>query len=256
MSEQTLFRLRVRYGKLGRLKHLGHLEVIHTIERIIRRARMPYAVTQGYSPHMRIGFSAALPVGTSSTCEWYDLFLTEYIPADAALKRLAAASPADLAPVAAGYVDVRAPALTAFLTSQLYRIHLEAGEGVGLDAEALRAALDAVRAGGTVPYLRGKKSKVLDLDRTLVAYELRALPHGAFELVLDTHADNDGAMRPEILLAAIDRVLCANPEAEIVSTGIQDLTGIARYTVERFDQFGCDDTGARLEALPAHAEHL
>lgn len=49
----TLFRLRVRYGKRDRLKYLGHLEVIHTIERIVRRAGLPYAVTQGFSPHAR-----------------------------------------------------------------------------------------------------------------------------------------------------------------------------------------------------------
>lgn len=54
MSEQTLFRLRVRYVKQGRLRYLGHLEVLHTIERIIRRAQLPYAVTQGFSPHMRL----------------------------------------------------------------------------------------------------------------------------------------------------------------------------------------------------------
>ena len=46
----SLFRLRVRYGKRDRLKYLGHLEVIHTIERIVRRAGLPYAVTQGFSP--------------------------------------------------------------------------------------------------------------------------------------------------------------------------------------------------------------
>ena len=50
----SLFRLRVRYGKRDRLKYLGHLEVIHTIERIVRRAGLPYAVTQGFSPHMRV----------------------------------------------------------------------------------------------------------------------------------------------------------------------------------------------------------
>ena len=78
----TLFRLRVRYGKRDRLKYLGHLELIHTIERIVRRAGLPYAVTQGFSPHMRVGFSSALPVGTSSTCEWYDLFMTEFVALD------------------------------------------------------------------------------------------------------------------------------------------------------------------------------
>ena len=103
----TLFRLRVRYGKRDRLKYLGHLEVIHTIERIVRRAGLPYAVTQGFSPHMRMGFSSALPVGTSSTCEWYDLFMTEFVALDEAFGRLAAASPADLAPIEAAYIDVR-----------------------------------------------------------------------------------------------------------------------------------------------------
>lgn len=105
----TLFRLRVRYGKRDRLKYLGHLEVIHTIERIVRRAGLPYAVTQGFSPHMRVGFSSALPVGTSSTCEWYDLFMTEFVALDEAFGRLAAASPADLAPIEAAYIDVRTP---------------------------------------------------------------------------------------------------------------------------------------------------
>ena len=81
-DNSTLFRLRVRYGKRDRLKYLGHLEVIHTIERIVRRAGLPYAVTQGFSPHMRVGFSSALPVGTSSTCEWYDLFMTEFVALD------------------------------------------------------------------------------------------------------------------------------------------------------------------------------
>ena len=116
----SLFRLRVRYGKRDRLKYLGHLEVIHTIERIVRRAGLPYAVTQGFSPHMRVGFSSALPVGTSSTCEWYDLFMTEFVAHDEAFGRLAAASPADLAPIEAAYIDVRTPALTAQLTRLSY----------------------------------------------------------------------------------------------------------------------------------------
>ncbi len=68
-NAQALFRLRVRYIKQGRLAYLGHLEVLQTIERIVRRAGLPFAVTQGFSPHMRLGVTSALPVGTSSICE-------------------------------------------------------------------------------------------------------------------------------------------------------------------------------------------
>ena len=133
----SLFRLRVRYGKRDRLKYLGHLEVIHTIERIVRRAGLPYAVTQGFSPHMRVGFSSALPVGTSSTCEWYDLFMTEFVALDEAFGRLAAASPADLAPIEAAYIDVRTPALTAQLTRR---------RGAPCDRHAARGPRHRLRA--------------------------------------------------------------------------------------------------------------
>ena len=44
-----------------------------------------------------------------------------------------------------------------------------------------------------------KKSKRLDLDHTLVGYELTAGERpDHLVLMLDTHADNEGSMRPEI----------------------------------------------------------
>ena len=222
----SLFRLRVRYGKRDRLKYLGHLEVIHTIERIVRRAGLPYAVTQGFSPHMRVGFSSALPVGTSSTCEWYDLFMTEFVALDEAFGRLAAASPADLAPIEAAYIDVRTPALTAQLTRLSYRIDLA----------------------------RGKKSKRLDLDHTLVGYELTAGERpDHLVLMLDTHADNEGSMRPEILLSAADVLLqglTPGVDAPIVSTGMQDLVTICSYDVERQNQACEDDEGRLVSPIP------
>lgn len=156
-DNSTLFRLRVRYGKRDRLKYLGHLELIHTIERIVRRAGLPYAVTQGFSPHMRVGFSSALPVGTSSTCEWYDLFMTEFIALDEAFERLAAASPADLAPIEAAYIDVRTPALTAQLTRLSYRIDLHLDPEAPVSADEMRAAIDTLRAGHGIDYARAAK---------------------------------------------------------------------------------------------------
>lgn len=248
MTEQLLFRLRVRYVKQGRLRYLGHLEVLHTIERIVRRAGLPYAVTQGFSPHMRAGFSAALPVGSSSSCEWFDVFLTELVPASDALERLRAAAPVDLSPQEAGYVDVRADALTAFITRAEYRIGLF-GAVPGVTLERLREALASVSARGEIPYARGKKEKVLDLEKTLLAYDVKAAEDGAFVLALSTRMDNDGALRPEILIAAIDAVLRGEPDARIVSTGIQQLTMFDHYEVERTDQYGEAADGHRLNPL-------
>lgn len=249
MSEQTLFKLRVKYVKEGRLRYLGHLELAHTIERVVRRAGLPYAVTQGFSPHMRVGFSSALPVGTVSECEWYDLYLTAYVPVSEALPALVAATPQDMRPVHAAYVDVRTPALTACITRAEYRIALTASEGSLWTVADLECAIDELREKGSIDYLRGRKRKTLDLQRTLLGYRATPVadPAGAV-LELDTYMDNEGSLRPEILLAALDLRLSdpartggdADCGEEIVSTGTTSYRCFSRADIIRTRQWGED----------------
>lgn len=252
MSESPVCRLRVSYVKSGRLKYLGHLEVLHTVERIVRRAGLPYAVTQGFSPHMKMGFSSALPVGTSSTCEWFDLYMMERLPESACLERLVAASPADLAPTGCGYIDVFAPALTAVLTHMEYEVTLHPAEGASLNVESIESACSSVRALHALSYARGKKSKTLDLDHTLKGVEVSALDDGTFKMFLSCHSDNDGSMRPELLVAAMDRVLAGRGdtlESEPIATGVQKLATIAAFDVVRIEQAAENAEGEAVSPL-------
>ena len=83
-----LARLRVEYGKSERLAYLGHLDLIATVERCIRRAGLPFSVGNGFARRMRIQFSSALPVGASSSCEYFDVRLTERVEPGEALRVL------------------------------------------------------------------------------------------------------------------------------------------------------------------------
>ena len=61
MSESMGFLMRIKYVKSGRLAFLSHLETIRSMERIIRRAGLPYAVTEGFNGlHFAPGDAAAL----------------------------------------------------------------------------------------------------------------------------------------------------------------------------------------------------
>ena len=244
-TPQALFRLRVGYKKAGRLAYLGHLEVIGTIERIIRRAALPYAVTQGFSPHMRIGFTSALPVGTSSVCEWYDVFLTELVDASEALSRLRTASPADLEPFVAGYIDVRTPALTAQITRVRYELELHIAPEIACDAGAIEAALSRIHSTPELPYLRGKKNKVLDLAKTLLAYSVEQQADDLVTVELDTYCDNEGSLRPELIIAGIDQLVRGLDlgQEPIQSTGVQAFACFSSYRVCRVAQCMEDENG-------------
>ena len=99
IGKPDLNRLRVSFGKDGRLAFLGHLEVINTIERSVRRAGLPFSVGNGFARRMRVQFSQALPVGAASRCEYYDLYLTERVDAREALSIVEAVSPRAVVPM-------------------------------------------------------------------------------------------------------------------------------------------------------------
>lgn len=104
-SPNTSFKLRVRYKKVSEAAWISHLELLRSIEHAIRRSELPYAVTQGFSPHMKISFCSALSVGIESECQIFDVVLTEYVSPEQCLKQLKEASSVCLMPISCEYVD-------------------------------------------------------------------------------------------------------------------------------------------------------
>lgn len=184
MSEQQqVFRLRVVFAKQGRLSMLSHLEVARALERTVRRAGLPYAVSQGFSPHMLIAFGAALPVGVGGTHEIADIRLTRYVSADEALDALQKASPVDLMVKEAAYIEPRATAASVAFPVSTYRALLSCTPAVLPVPREIRV-------------VRKKKEKVLHPEEFLV---------GAMELTgsvvtFKLEAKPTGSLRPDILL--------------------------------------------------------
>ena len=211
MADPRLFRLRVTFRETGRLAMLSHLELARALERAVRRAGLPYAVSQGFSPHMRIAFGAALPVGVGGTSEFFDLFLTDYVPPVKALAALQAASPADLMPTEACYVEPKAAAASVACPVSTYEVQLSAAPAALIVPE-------------TITVVRKKKEKTLavadflvgpvELDGDAVRFTLEAKPTGSLradafvrELLAATVAEGYAAegLRPVSFLRVAQR---------------------------------------------------
>lgn len=103
--ENKKFRLRVTYKKTGVLAYVSHLELIKSLEACIRRSGLPYCVSQGYSPHMKISFGPALAVGIESEKQIFDIYLKTYIKPNEALCALKEASKNSLEISGCKYID-------------------------------------------------------------------------------------------------------------------------------------------------------
>jgi len=66
-------RLRAEYRVGPDLKFLANLDMMHLMERALRRARIPYLLTEGFNPHIRLSMGTILPVGLWGEKEYFDL---------------------------------------------------------------------------------------------------------------------------------------------------------------------------------------
>lgn len=211
MADPSLFRLRVVFSKAGRLCQLSHLEIARTLERIVRRADLPYAVTQGFSPHMKISFGSALPVGVGGTCEFFDLFLVSYVRPSEALEAFRQASPADLAPLSCSYVAASAPAASVAFPVSTYE--------ACFDGDAQQLALPE-----KITVVRKKKEKTLvvgdylvgpvERDGRTIRFSLEAKPTGS----LRPDALIREALRryPSLVLTSLTRIQQADASGNVV----------------------------------------
>lgn len=83
-------KLRVRSTKLGKVRFTSHRDAARMWERALRRAGLPVASTEGFTPRPRISFGLALPTGAESTAEYVDIELQRDVgPIDVDLDTLA-----------------------------------------------------------------------------------------------------------------------------------------------------------------------
>lgn len=90
------FDCRLVFAKEGRARYISHLDLMRTMQRAIKRSRIPIWYTQGFNPHAYLMFPLALPLGTDSRVEILDIALTEDLALDDVVSQLNASMPEGL----------------------------------------------------------------------------------------------------------------------------------------------------------------
>jgi radical SAM-linked protein len=75
-------KFRLRFEKAGVLRLLSHHDLMRVLERMLRRAGLPFKSTAGFHPGPRVVFALSLPLGAAGRDEVVELELTE--PRDSA----------------------------------------------------------------------------------------------------------------------------------------------------------------------------
>ncbi|MBQ7536158.1 MAG: DUF2344 domain-containing protein [Stomatobaculum sp.] len=83
-------KVRIKFEKRGNLRFIGHLDLMRYFQKANRRAELPIAYSEGFSPHQIMSFAAPLSMGVESTGEYADFKLTDdaKITSEEAVRRM------------------------------------------------------------------------------------------------------------------------------------------------------------------------
>ncbi|MBI5958646.1 MAG: DUF2344 domain-containing protein [Chloroflexi bacterium] len=193
----TQQRIRIKFGKYGVQRFVGHLDTARTWERILRRAQFPLEYTQGFNPRPRMQFAAALSVGVTSECEYLDIWLLrrlgDSLPGEW-IDRLVSNSPVGIPIYLLEEIPIRGAALPTLVTSAEY-VLTPAEDGPEVTDLHTRAA--ALLAQEHIE--RASRDKTYDL-RPLIL-DLRPETDGS--LIANLKTGDKGNARSDELIAAM-----------------------------------------------------
>jgi radical SAM-linked protein len=189
-------KVRVRFGKVGKVRWTSHRDVARMWERALRRANLAVAYTGGFSPRPKLSFGLALPTGAESEAEYLDVELADAVDAPTLPGRLTPALPVGLDVLAAVALDDSAPSLQQDVTSCTWRIEVACASPQAL-ARSVERALDAPE----LTLTRERKGQATVDDVRPAILSLAVTDDGTLEAELATQPRG---LRPNELLAVLD----------------------------------------------------
>jgi radical SAM-linked protein len=197
-------RVRLRYTERGKVRFLSHRDLARVWERAIRKAELPIAYSEGFSPRPRLHFGLALSVGHESDAEFLDIDLREDVDVGELPARLTPCLPDGVDVTSAAVVADNEAALQAVVTSVTWSFDLDC------DAGDARDRLDRLMARAEVLLGVERKGKEQQVDlRPMILDASVSEDSEGVRLRVDL-ATTGRSVRPAELLAAFEPPLRAD----------------------------------------------
>ena len=184
----------VVYEKSFPLRHIGHLDLMRTMQRALRRSGLPVRYSQGFNPHIKLSFASPLSVGIAGEREIMDVPVEGGYDEAAFAAALGRVMPIGLQIAGTRAIDDTFPTLMGLAAGSRYRIEPET------DAIALTDAVTRLLAMDELMAMRKTKSgeSLCNIRPYVDTLEIRdgALHFTALNL-------QSGSLKPNVLMGAL-----------------------------------------------------
>ncbi len=193
-------RLRVKFSRGDELKFISHLDLMRCWERALRRAQVPLAYSEGFTPHARISLGVPLALGVTSEAELMDVNLTRWVSPHWFSSGVAQQLPAGLQILAVVAVALTLPSLQSAVRLAEYRVEVESS----LSNADVKAKVESFLSLAELPWRHQRDTgerkydlRALVEDITIASWDERKA------LGMTLKCDSSGSGRPEQVAIAL-----------------------------------------------------
>jgi len=194
-------RLRLRFSRGEELKYISHLDLMRLWERTLRRAEIPMAYSEGFSPHPRISLAAPLPIGVTSEAELMDVVVKKAVSPYFFMQNTKPQLPRGVEVFEVLQVPLTAPSLQ----SQAQFIDYRVSDRSDKTADEIRGAIATTLQAEKLPWhhMRDTGPRYYDLRPLIEDLWLESWQDRVFTLGMRLRCDAHGTGRPEQVTAAL-----------------------------------------------------
>jgi len=189
-----LKKLRLALHKGEELRFLSHLDFAQAVERMIRRAEIKMAYSEGFNPHMKISFSSALALGVTAEAEYIDMDILEEDTLESIMERLNRVAPHGLEVLGGKVMPEKVKKMMAICNYAIYEV---TGPVTDVDVDwdvLLKSFNDATEI--SYEKVTPKKTRIIDVKEFVKEPIVATVKNGMVTLTMGIGIYPQGTIKP------------------------------------------------------------
>ncbi|MBP2644669.1 MAG: hypothetical protein H6Q75_109 [Firmicutes bacterium] len=199
----TKFRVEITKGE--EIRYISHLDYARTIERALRRSKLPMAYSEGFNPHMKFSFASALSVGVASQAEYMEVELKEPMDAAEFSARLARTLPPAITVCRVKEVVGKQPALMAIVNLAVYHLAVPLENKDEVERDGINRAIREFNAALEVLYVKEspKGRREIDVKQYMAEDATVTVGQEKAEIMFSIRITPQGSVKPGEVLKVL-----------------------------------------------------
>jgi len=194
-------RIRIRFSRGEEIKYISHLDLMRLWQRVLNRAGVALAYSEGFNPHPRLSLAAPLALGVTSEAELMDIVLTKWSSPHAFTSAVSRQLPRGVEIHQVYNMALTLPSLQSQVRFAEYNVEVETEKR----REDVESSINELLAMETLPWQHQRDTGPRRYDlRTLIADIWPVgCDNGRCVIGMRLRCDSSGSGRPEQVAAAL-----------------------------------------------------